>query len=342
MFARLAGFTPHHVARLPAAARRRLEGFGVASVAASFTVFLGLGELFRAMLGSVLVGLTVGLFLSILFLTVVRILVAGGGMSLGVGRGEAARWRAGRAPVLIFAIIGAISAQGIVVMALDGPLARSVAEYRKALLEVRRQGREAAFDAAESAFTEEAKQLAREEKPSEFRTKMATKRHQEELHALDRRRADLGEARRLGERDLGLYEAHLQEREFEGRRIAEAWRTASLVSLVVLCIVTGIIVSPAVLRVVFRSALASYYARRWEADRRIVLADYEHSVHAAHTAMGQYLRAINDAAVNPQHPPGPFKDPAFRTAQRAGHGLLDGVVVDTRHRQGTQGTQGKG
>ncbi len=330
MLARLVGFAPHVVTRMPRAATWRLHAFGAAGLFSVALTFFGLGELFRAALGPFF-GVFAGTFLAVLHFFVLRILVAGGGMSLSVSRREAARWRAGRGAIFLFAAVGSFAAQGIVVMALEAPLAGSVSEHREALFEVRRQSVAQQFDDLAYDLRDEELAFQKSAQPSEIYARYTEGEKVARATEFVHRKAQLEDRRHAADRELNLYRDHLWSREFEGRRIAEAWRshwtTASQVTFV------GILIAalPALLRVLFRSAFSSYYARRWESDRRLVLRHHSATVERVRAELTDYLRAVSPDAPIPEFARGPYVDPAFMSELRAGHGLVDGRVVDTTH-----------
>jgi len=336
MLASLVGLAPRIVARMTRRDRMRLGVYGVSAVASVWATFLGLGELFRATLG-VASGLLAGLFLAALHLFVLRIVVAGGGMSLAVGRREAALWRAGKGTLVLLALIGAFAAQGVVVLFLERPLSASVAEHREVLLEVRSQGVRARFDALELALEDERELFLRTSKPSKVHALYTEEARRAILATFDRKKVALDDRRRAAERDVRLYREHLWTREFEGRRILEAWRvhtsTAAWGTLALTCVAA----LPALLRLFFRSAFASYYAKRWELDRRLVAADFARTMHLVDAALAANLRRVRDDAPAPRRAPSPYADPAFAAGLRAGYGLIDGRVIDTIHATAARG-----
>lgn len=310
--------------------RRRLGAYGVAAVASVLLTFLGLGELFRATLG-VASGLFAGLFLAALHLFVLRIVVAGGGMSLAVGRREAGQWRAGRGTLILIAAIGAFAAQGIVVLRLERPLSASVAEHREVLLEVRSQSVRARFDALEAELAEECALFEGTSKPTHVHAAYTDEERRSALAALERRKVELEDRRRSAEREVRLYREHLWTREFEGRRILEAWRVHTATAAWGTLALTLLAALPALLRLSFRSVFASYYAKRWEIDRRIVAADYARAMELVDAALAANVRRVRADAPAPKRAPSPFAEPAFGAGLRAGYGLLDGRLIDTLH-----------
>lgn len=325
MFASVVGFSSTILARMPRRVRRRLDAFGLAAVASITLTFVGLGELFRATLGTV-AGMAFGVFLAILHFGVLRIVVAGGGMSLALPRTQAARWRAGRGPIGLFAVIGVFVAQGIVVMALEHPLGLSAGEHRLALFEVRSQRVWRELDDEESALAD-AERQAVVQVPRFDGTKDPEQEHVADDLLL--RRSQLRERRVKAQRELEIYHDHLAQREFEGRRIAEAWGAHFATAAAVTALVAFFSALPAILRVLFRSAFSSYYGRRWEADRRLVLHWHGQTSAKMKDAFESRLWAIAPNGPIPECAPDPYLDPAFKSELRPGHGFLEGPLADT-------------
>ncbi len=331
MLTSLAGLTPGLVDAMPRRTRRLLRAYAAAALVSVASTFFGLGELFRATLGTAF-GIFAGVLFAALELWVLRILVAGGGMSLALGRREAAQWRAGRGALVQLALVGLFSAQGVVVVALEKPLGASVADHRGALLAARRHGFTSGFRARQAALDAERAELDQAHRAAKPRSLFAHAATAEQFTDWAARRDRLAEDRRRADRDLYVYREHLWTREFEGRRITEAWRAHTWTAAFVTLVVALLTVLPALLRARARSAFASYYARRWEVDRHLVLAAHEHTVAAIERSLRECVRRVSPDAPAPRVGTSPFQEPAFGGALLAGHGLVLGPVADPQRR----------